>query len=66
VPYRSPDPGSPPNTRYLQDFRGLGVNRIGSCFFSPEQHFQPDPDFEIAIAIMIAIENRSGKIGDRF
>jgi hypothetical protein len=28
--------------------------------------FQPDPDFEIAIAITIAIKNQSGKIDDRF
>jgi hypothetical protein len=27
---------------------------------------QSDPDFEIAFAITIAIENRSGKISDRF
>jgi len=27
---------------------------------------QSDPDFEPAIAFMITIENRSGKIGDRF
>jgi hypothetical protein len=27
---------------------------------------QSDPDFETAIAITIAIENRSGKIGNRF
>jgi hypothetical protein len=27
---------------------------------------QSDPDFETAIAIMIAIENRSGKISNRF
>jgi len=29
-------------------------------------HLQPDPDFETAIAIMIAIKIQSGKIGNRF
>jgi hypothetical protein len=28
--------------------------------------FQSDPDYEVAIAIPIAIENQSGKISDRF
>ena len=33
-PVRGPEAGSPPiNTRYITDFHGVGVNRIGSCAF---------------------------------
>jgi hypothetical protein len=48
------------------DFHSLGVNRIGSYLFFQSINSQSDHDFKTAIAIMIAIENRSGKIGDRF
>jgi hypothetical protein len=33
-PVRGPEAGSPPiNSRYITDFHGVGVNRIGSCAF---------------------------------
>jgi hypothetical protein len=44
----------------------LGANPIGSCLFLQSIISPSDPDFETVIAITIAIENRSGKIGDRF
>ncbi|PKL65411.1 MAG: hypothetical protein CVV32_02805 [Methanomicrobiales archaeon HGW-Methanomicrobiales-3] len=34
--------------------------------FSNQDHVQPDPDFETAIAIMIAIKNKSKIIANRF
>jgi len=42
------------------------VNQIGPGLFLQNINSQSDRDFKTAIAIMIAIENRSGKIGDRF
>jgi hypothetical protein len=44
----------------------LGANPIGSCLFLQSIISPSDPDFETIIAITIAIENRSGKIGNRF
>jgi hypothetical protein len=44
--------------------------KIGSRFSFQNRSaifiFKPDPDFQIIIAITIAIKNRSGKIKDRF
>jgi hypothetical protein len=44
----------------------MPVNRIGSCLFPKNIISQSDPEFKPTIAITITIENRSGKIGDRF
>jgi hypothetical protein len=66
MPYRGPEAGGLPNIQYLQDFHGFGVNRIGSCLFLMNTISQSIPNFKTTIAITIAIENYSGKIGDRF
>jgi hypothetical protein len=66
MPYRGPDAGSPPNIWYFPFFFGINVNWVGSCPILQNIISQSDPGFEIAIAIMILIENQSGKSADRF